>query len=370
MTRSLPISIIGAGNCGCAFAADLASRQFDVLLYGDPNHSRNIRAIGQNGFLASESAVQGRYCPAITCDIAEAVSFSRYLIIAVPSYAHAGIIRQLAAFDLRNHVVVAINANFFALSARQLLRAKNILETNASPYASKAEDGTVLVMGVKKTLAIAALPTTVEDAVRVDLERIFPTKLEWCSNVLEVSLQANNGVIHPAPAILNTGWIETTGGDFSFYSEGISRSVGKVVEAVDRERLAIASAFGFRLQTFLEEMTNFYGDPYGTISEFAFHTTVHNATKVAPKNLTHRFVSEDVPYVLVPWYELGMNVGIEARAMRSLVEIASAINGVDYFSLGRNLKSLGLERTTREDILALVNRASWADRGELSTLAA
>ncbi|WP_155837115.1 NAD(P)-binding protein [Paraburkholderia mimosarum] len=51
MSLRFPVSIIGAGHCGCAFAADLASRGFEVLLYGHPDHRRNIDAIRAKGSL-------------------------------------------------------------------------------------------------------------------------------------------------------------------------------------------------------------------------------------------------------------------------------------------------------------------------------
>ena len=51
-------------------------------------------------------------------------------------------------------------------------------------------------------------------------------------------------MIHPAVTLLNAGLIERTGGAFLFYEEGVTESVGRAIEAVDRERLAIADALG------------------------------------------------------------------------------------------------------------------------------
>ena len=49
---------------------------------------------------------------------------------------------------------------------------------------------------------------------------------------------------HPLPALLNAGWIETTGGDFRFYNDGVSPSVARAMDALDRERLAVIRALG------------------------------------------------------------------------------------------------------------------------------
>ncbi|MFT0174450.1 2-dehydropantoate 2-reductase N-terminal domain-containing protein [Paraburkholderia mimosarum] len=107
------VSIIGAGNSGCAFSVDLASRGFHVLLYGHPKHRRNIDTIQRNGNLAAGGKIEGTFHPTISTEMAAALDFSDILIITVPSYGHDDIINELSGFDLSNHIVVVINANFF-----------------------------------------------------------------------------------------------------------------------------------------------------------------------------------------------------------------------------------------------------------------
>ncbi|RWG75902.1 MAG: NAD/NADP octopine/nopaline dehydrogenase, partial [Mesorhizobium sp.] len=88
------------------------------------------------------------------------------------------------------------------------------------------------------------------------------------------------------------------------------------------------------------------------------HTSVHNATKATPIRMQDRFVAEDVPYILVPWYELGAKVGIEARTMKAVVEISSVINAVNYFDSGRNLRRLGMDRMSKTELLQFVDNAA------------
>jgi opine dehydrogenase len=63
-------------------------------------------------------------------------------------------------------------------------------------------------------------------------------------NVLQTSLQNGNPVIHPAITLLNAALIERTGGDFFFYEDGVTPAVGRLIEAVDRERISIGRALG------------------------------------------------------------------------------------------------------------------------------
>ncbi|MER9025593.1 NAD/NADP octopine/nopaline dehydrogenase family protein [Mesorhizobium sp. M0815] len=358
MGSKMRVSIIGAGNCGCAFAVDLINRGFGVLLYGHPHHRRNIDAIRRDGHLTARMKIEGQFEPTVTTEMATAVEFSRVLVVTVPSYGHDDIVSELKDFDLSRHIIVAINGNFFALACSRELNALTILETNASPYASWIQKGEVLVAGIKASLPIAAFPNTLDEKQWSQIANIFPQPLQLHNNVFEIGMQSNNGVIHPVAAILNTGRIESTKGEFFFYRDGISSSVGKVIEAVDIERLAIADALGFRLQTFLQEMVGFYGGSFDTFSDFAFHTRVHNTTRATPVHMQDRYVVEDIPYILVPWYELGAKVGVDARTIKAFVDIASAMNGNNYFESGRNLRRLGMAHMSRRELSQFVENAT------------
>ncbi|MFT0174449.1 NAD/NADP octopine/nopaline dehydrogenase family protein [Paraburkholderia mimosarum] len=220
------------------------------------------------------------------------------------------------------------------------------------------KDGKVLITGIKSSLPIAAFPNSPAQTEVSLIADTFPQPLIWCGNIFEIGMQSNNGVIHPVSTILNTGWIESTSGEFLFYRDGMTPSVGRVIEEVDRERLQIAEALGFRLQTVLEEMANFYGGSYGNFSEFAFQTKVHNATKITPAHMQDRYLSEDIPYILVPWYALGEKVGVDAPTIKATVEIASVINGINYFEQGRNSNRLGVDRMTKAELLLFASRTT------------
>jgi opine dehydrogenase len=347
----MSVSIIGAGNCGCAFAADLVSRGVSVLLYAHPDHRQNADSIRSNGYLEASVKIEGRFHPIVSSDMDDVVRFSRFIVITVPSYGHDAILSELKKFDLSQHIVISITGNFFALVARKHLNARFILETSTSPYASRMQKGKVLVMGVKSILPIAALPIDLSQALRDEIGTIFLMPLEWRSNVLEIGMSCITGVIHPTPALMNTGWIETTRGDFYFYREGMSPSVIKVIISVDKERMAIARAFGFKPQPVLTIMNSYYCRAFIGFTEFARETVEHNMTKMTPTHMQDRFIVQDVPYVLVPWYELGAKVGIHSSAIKSIIDLASIVNATNYMETGRNLRRLGLGAASKSQVL-------------------
>ncbi|KAJ5152653.1 uncharacterized protein N7482_009131 [Penicillium canariense] len=357
------VTIIGAGPCGCAFAADLASRGKSVLLYGHPDHRGALPMIEeQDGWLSSSGEITGRFHIQTTSDLYLAIRHSPFIVTTVPSYGQDTILATLSQFDLRNHTLIINVGNFFYLSARQQINAHAILETDISPYATRITGDTVFVKGIKKSLAIWAEPPTTqatrleagaEARLRRQVESIFSQKLVWCQNLLQVGLNNINPVVHCPAALMNAGWIEATKGDFYFYAQGMSPAVSRVTEKVDEERLAIARAYGLDLVSITTYMNENYqhDEVFPTYHDFAKGSVIHNKTKSAPSGMHHRYLLEDILYGMVPWYELGLKCGLPSPTIRALIEMASVVSGFDYFEHGRTLAAAGLGEATKEQVL-------------------
>ena len=104
------VTVVSAGPCGCAFAADLASRGKSVLLYGHPEHPGAIPMIGNNdGWLNASGEINGRYQIKTTSDLNIVIRHSKFIVITVPSYGQDTILGALSGFDLQNHTIV-VNA--------------------------------------------------------------------------------------------------------------------------------------------------------------------------------------------------------------------------------------------------------------------
>lgn len=354
MANETSVSIIGAGHCGCAIAADVLGRGGKALLYAHPDHSAALHAILRQGYLGVSGKMRGRFMPVLSSDLGEALQFSDYLVLALPSFAHDDMIAALSAHDLARHVIVCIAGNFFCLAARRSLRAHAILETSSAPYASRVVGADVKVMGVKSQLHIASLAPIGDESTLQALARLFPMPLRWYRNVLEAGLSCINAVLHPVPALLNTGWIESTAGDFHFYRQGMSASVVRVMQAIDQERMSIASGYGLSVRSAVEMMNAYYRGRFASLRDFARESVEHNQEKMAPSSMRHRFVEQDVPLVLVPWHELGLKAGIDALTMRAIIQIASIVRSQPPPGEGSALRRLGLAGLDRRGILAAV----------------
>lgn len=70
-------------------------------------------------------------------------------------------------------------------------------------------------------------------------------------------------------------------------------------------------------------------------------------TSWPPPNLGHRFLTEDVPFGIVPYHHLARLAGVETPVIDALILLASVISGVDWLSRGLTLEKMGLDGVTK-----------------------
>src|SRR5262249_12334603 len=130
---------------------------------------------------------------------------------------------------------------------RHGVRGVVLAETDTAPYVCRKVAPTAAhIWGVVSGLGLGVFPATQTERVRALLEPLFPGVRAY-PHVLACGLAAMNPVVHPAGVLLNAGRIEYARGDFYFYEEGVTPAVCRLIEAVDRERLAIARALDLDL---------------------------------------------------------------------------------------------------------------------------
>ncbi len=208
--------------------------------------------------------------------------------------------------------------------------------------------------GVKHDLPVrGASPRAGAASVAELLGDILPAGVAVAANVLETSLNNLNAMAHPVPALLNAGWIETTGGDFRFYNDGVSPSVARAMDAADRDRLAIIRALGLPAVPATEWDRRLYGLVGETTFELNRDSWVHRDIR-APKELRSRYLTEDVPYGLVPIASIGHELGIATPTIDLLIDLASLLLDEDLRAAGRTAASLGLAGRTAAEMVRFV----------------
>jgi opine dehydrogenase len=153
---------------------------------------------------------------------------------------------------------------------------------------------------------------------------------------------------------MNAGWLEHTEGDYYFYYEGTTPSVGRVIDSVDAERIAVADALGVETKPFVQ---SFFEAGYTTESALQVGTAFQalqesepNRWVKGPKSLDHRYVHEDVGHGLVAWASWGDLVGVDTPTLDSLIRLAAVVSGRDYLRDGLTLERMGLAGVGRGEL--------------------
>ncbi|HEY2986772.1 MAG TPA: NAD/NADP octopine/nopaline dehydrogenase family protein [Candidatus Binatia bacterium] len=359
------IAILGAGNGGAAAAADLTLRGYDVRLYS--RSEKTLQPIKQRGGIELREGKKKDFARPrlVTSKIDAAVADAELIMIVAPASAHAELVAALAP-HLRDDQMVFLNPGHTggSLHVANLLRRAGIKatislgETVTLTYICRSA-GPAQVEIYRRTthLACAAFPGNSTPYFVRDLRAIYPG-IVAAHNVLETGISNINAIMHPAGMIGNAGRIQTRGGDFYFYREGITPAIANVIDTVDRERLKIVARLGLPARSFVElfyqaGLTTENARTSGSVYE-AIRESVPNRTIKSPPTLDHRYLHEDVGYGLVPISEIGRFAGIETPAIDALVTVASEMNRIDYRREGLTLDKMGLGAITLENLSALL----------------
>jgi opine dehydrogenase len=298
-----------------------------------------------------------------TTDAAAVVGWADVILLVVPATVHR-FMAELCAPHLSDGQVVLLNPGRTggALEFDRVLRDLDvqarvrIAEAQTLIYACRLSGpAQARILGIKRQVTLAAFPTANTPEVIETLNTLYP-QFVAASSVLETSLDNIGAVFHPATVVLNASRIEA-GEEFEFYWD-MTPAVARVLEAIDAERLAVAQAFGVRLDSAREWLLTTYDGVDGdTLHECLLSNRAYEGIK-APKSLQVRHILEDVPMGLVPIVLLGGLTGAMTPACRAVVDMCGALLDRDFWSEGRTLKSLGLDGMTLEGILDYVRTGS------------
>jgi opine dehydrogenase len=354
------ITVMSAGNGGQALAGDLALRGHDVTLYEHPLFESKITAIRERGNiieLENKVAGKGRLQKATT-DAAEALAEAELVYFTAPSTAQKAFFELALPHFRDGQVLVLSPGNFgtFALhrAFRQAGKQVLVAETDNLPYACVArEPGRVDIKGVKKSVTLAALPNSEYARVEAAVKGAFCTAVARGENVIHTSLTNTNSIAHCGPMLMNAGRIENGKGSFRFYAEGMPPSVCRVMEAADRERIAVGAAFGLKLPSTFETIKVQYGVEGQDLHE-VIHANPAFGGIDAPSTLDHRFLAEDTPFSMVPAAALGKLAGVPTPVTDALVFLLCVATGEDFLSSGQGLESMGIAGMNVEEIKRFV----------------
>ena len=357
MTR---VAILGAGAGGLSCAVELSQRGHQVRLWNrNPATVAAFRSgvIGYTGVLG-EGTVS---VEAVTVDLAAAVDWADVAVVCLPALAHAAVFAGLASLGCAIPVVLNPGHTGGALHLRQVFGARGVplppvAELSTLTYVARRHDDVVRITGRAGRVRCGALPGG--SAAVSAAAALFPGVVSAVPDVLASSLANVNLVLHPPGAILAAAWTESTGGAFTFYVDAMTSGVGRVIDALDAERRAVAAGFGHDLPPLTGEMAL-----VGTVppelagtgdTAAAIRAGEANKSIGAPDSLAHRYYREDFPYAVRPFLALARIAGVPTPLAGALATVAGALLGPSGAGPGLDADGLGVAGLDREGLLRLV----------------
>lgn len=356
-------TVIGAGHGGKAMAAHLALMGFPITLYNRTyEHVEVIKMRGGIELESTEDVLHGfARLERVTSDLSDALQKAEMIMVVVPSSAHADIAKNMAP-HLKDGQTIVLHPGrtggaleFYKVLLDNGCTANvNIAEAETFIYASRSDGpAQARIFRVKEAVPLAALPATRTSEVLMKINEAYPQFIDGV-NVLHTGLNNMGAIFHPALTLLNVGWIEATHGDYQFYIDGVTPSVARMLEALDRERVTVASSLGLRARTAMEWLKLAY-DTTGDDLHDAIHNQPGYYGIKAPSTLNHRYVFEDVPMSLVPIASLGERYGVSVRGIESIIRVACIIHRTDYRRRGRTVEKLGISGLSVNELTRFVN---------------
>lgn len=362
MEKIQRVAILGAGNGGCAAAVDLTLRGFDVRLYG--RTPATVEPLQRRGGIEYEGIYGEGFIriPLITTDMGEAMRGAQTVIVMAPAQAHENIAEQLAAHLQPEQLLFAAPGHTLTLIPNTLRRLghRNPLScgTSTLPYiCRKIAPDRVKISRASAKLIFSAFPARHTEEFAARLKPLFPT-LFPVPTVLDALFRYTNAIHHPPALLCNVGRVEGTKGDYCHYYEGITPSVGGLIDVLDEERLSVAAAFSCKVDSLAEyffQMT--YTSEQGRDGGKAFDVFQHsepNRWIKAPDTIDHRFFNEDIPFGLVPFSELGHLAGVPCTSIDAVITLAGAITGKPYRSRGLTLSRMGFDGLSAAEVRRVV----------------
>ncbi len=356
------VTVVGSGNGGLAVAFDFALHGHTVRLFDSPHFPDHVAEVAAAGGIHATGEIEGFAEVAYSGhDVETALEAAELVLLVGPAYSTEHQAQVVAPHLVAGQAVLVCPASCagaitFKRTAGLALADQTITvgETSTLPYAVRiVGPGRINVFHkLSGGVYVAGLPRPGTDRLLSMIQGVYPGT-EAADSVFQTTLQNGNPVIHPAVTLLNAALIERTAGAFLFYEEGITEAVGRAIEAVDRERLAIADALGVRVLAEPE-----LGVLQGYMREANYTTGYSTAPGFlgigAQSQLDNRYLTEDVGYSLVFLTDLAARIGVETPMMEALISMASIVLDRDFRSEGkRTLASLGLDDMSASDLASL-----------------
>jgi opine dehydrogenase len=345
------VAIIGAGIGGVYLAATLGTAGCKLRLH-DIDDARLVDIRTRGGIEVEGAPDRFAAIDHVTTDLATAVDGAGTIIVATGGNYQENVARTLAPLLRGGEIILLIQGNTGgslvvrrALDAAGCRAAVDIAEMDNYPFSCwRLSPTRIRPIIAKSWLQIAAFPGHRIDVVFPRLAPLFPHAVAAPTAVYTGFTNAN-AMLHVANCVANAGKIDR-GEAYKFYAEGVTPSVGRLYEAINAERVAVAAALGATVPDLADWFERTYGVRGASLSETCQLLTTNSdgpyQATGTPKNFDHKYITEDVPVGLMPMRSLGAAAGVPTPMIDAVIALVHGLTGKDFSAEARTLHRMGL----------------------------
>ena len=353
----MKIAIVGAGNAGCAVAADLTLKGHEVSLIKsshsmhDDNFNYLLDHCGEMT-LNEFGEIKKAYISKVSRDFAE-IRGKEIVIIYIQTRFHQQLIEKLSPY-FEDDQIVLINPGY--LSTAYVLKYcgdKNLIVAEAE---SSFIDGRIMEPGLFRVgfrnvrNPIGVFPAFRKKEAMAKLN-LLDERIVYLESVVEAALHNPNLIVHTVGSVMSIPRIEKSHGDFCMYHEAYTRdnpATWRILEALDDEKMNVLEKLGFPRLRYVDacKYRNSLDELIDAKEVFLDYAEMDTRAK-GPTQVDSRYISEDVPQGLVMLEALGKELNVDTPIASGLIAIASAALGRDLRAEGRTPDTLGRENIRR-----------------------
>lgn len=339
---NMGVGIVGAGAIAMGYAAILSDLGHTPHVWS-PSGARTA-SLREGARLKVSGAIEGEFSPEVSTDAA-ALAICDVIVLALPAYGHRFVLDSLLPhIEYRHAVIISGHLSFAALYLSRRLAERGlqipIVAWNTTVLTSKASSHTEIRVGtIRAKVDMATLPVSRAEEARILCVSLFGDRFVLKDDLLTIALSNLNPQLHMGIALCNLTRMEQ--GEVWRQRTNITPAVGRLLEALDKERLSLAKAFGKNVRTIFDQYALSFGVSGASVSEICQHLARNGNDPMGPTTIQTRYVLEDVPYGLTPTLYLANLAGISMPLHRSGVDILSACFGRDFAVENHILTDLG-----------------------------
>ena len=323
----MKITVVGGGPVGLSYCALLQQGGHDVCLWSE-THPKGL-SLRFEGAFCGDHSIPGAGA------LEDAVRRADVVLLARCAQGLQAVLDRIAPILDGQSVIFSAELSFASIYLKRAMERAGgragIISWSTTVATAQRNGAGVRVGTVRDLVDMAVSGALTLDEGMALCQTLFGKRFRTVADPMVIGLSNLNPPIHLANTIANLTRIER-GEDWDNY-QCITPVVGRMIEALDGERLALARHFGFAVRDVFEHyLLTFPGIRRGSVSEMAQQVHERAPGTMGPRRLDTRYVTEDVPFGLVPLCRLGQRAGVSMPLHDAAISVVSTYLGQDFGS--------------------------------------